>query len=134
MTAVDTSVVIAAFASWHEAHVAAAAVVAQRPGLPAPCALEAYAVLTRMPPPHRASVAIVRDFIRQAFPAAHLVLRGESVDRVVDRLAVAGISGGASYDAVVGMIAAEHGLELVTLDVRARSTYERVGVAVRYLT
>jgi uncharacterized protein with PIN domain len=49
--AVDTSVVVAAFASWHEAHAAAARVVADRPDLVAPAALEAYAVLTRLPPP-----------------------------------------------------------------------------------
>lgn len=133
MIAVDTSVVIAAFASWHESHAIAAASVSKGPALPAPCALEAYAVLTRMPPPHRAGMAIVREFLRQAFPADHLVLSGERSSRVVDRLVDAGISGGASYDAVIAMIAHSHGHELVTLDARAISTYERIGVAVRYL-
>jgi predicted nucleic acid-binding protein len=131
--AVDTSVVIAAFASWHESHYMAASVVSEGPALPAPCALEAYAVLTRMPPPHRAGMAIVRDFLRQSFPAEHLVLSGKRSSRVVDRLVDVGISGGASYDAVIAMIAHSHDRELVTLDVRARSTYERIGVAVRFL-
>jgi hypothetical protein len=31
------------------------------------------------------------------------------------------------------MIAASHGLELVTLDTRASSTYQRIGVTFRYL-
>ena len=133
MIAVDTSVVIAAFASWHESHPVAAALVSESPALPAPCALEAYAVLTRMPPPHRAGTAIVGDFLRRAFPAEHLVLSGESSSRVVDRLVDAGISGGATYDAIIAMIAQAHGCELVTLDARASSTYERIGVAVRSL-
>jgi predicted nucleic acid-binding protein len=131
--AVDTSVVIAAFASWHESHAVAAAVVAEGPALPAPCALEAYAVLTRMPPPHRAGMAIVRDFLRRGFPREHLVLAAEPSSRVVERLVDAGISGGASYDAVIAMIAATHDCQLVTLDERASSTYQRIGVATRYL-
>lgn len=133
MIAVDTSVVVAAFASWHESHGIATALMAERPGLPAPCDLEAYAVLTRLPPPHRAGMVIVRDFLRQAFPAGRLILSEERSGRVVDRLVDAGISGGASYDAVIAMIADSHGHELATLDARARSTYERIGVAVRYL-
>jgi predicted nucleic acid-binding protein len=44
-----------------------------------------------------------------------------------------GISGGASYDAVIAMIAAHHERELVTLDRRARPTYDRVGAAVRLI-
>lgn len=133
MIAVDTSVVIAAFASWHESNAEAAAVVATAPALPAPCALEAFAVLTRMPPPHRAGMTIVRDFLRQAFPSEHLVLPSTDSSKVVDRLVDVGISGGASYDAVIAMIAHSHGCELVTLDGRASSTYERIGVAFRYL-
>jgi len=68
MIAVDTSVVVAAFASWHEAHAQAAAVLVERPRLPAPVALEAYAVLTRMPPPHRAEASVVGEFLRRSFP------------------------------------------------------------------
>jgi predicted nucleic acid-binding protein len=116
LIAVDTSVAIAAFATWHEAHAEAVRVVAQRPDLPAPCALEVYAVLTRLPPPHRAESAIVRDFLDRTFPGAHM-----------------GISGGASYDAVIAMIAVHHERELVTLDRRARPTYDRVGAAVRLI-
>jgi hypothetical protein len=44
-----------------------------------------------------------------------------------------GISGGASYDAAIAMIAARHGCQLATLDRRARATYDRVGVSVREL-
>ena len=41
-----------------------------------------------------------------------------------------GIAGGAVYDALVALAAAEHGADLATRDGRARSTYETVGVRV----
>ncbi len=41
-----------------------------------------------------------------------------------------GIAGGAVYDALVALAAAEHGAELATRDGRARATYETVGVRV----
>jgi predicted nucleic acid-binding protein len=133
LIAVDTSIVIAAFASWHQSHALAAAVVAEEPSLPAPCALEAYAVMTRMPPPHRVEVEVAREFLVRAFPAEVLVLPPARSMRLIDELAGMGISGGASYDAVIAMTASHHGCQLATLDARARATYERVGVAVRYL-
>jgi predicted nucleic acid-binding protein len=40
MIAVDTSVVVAAFASWHEGHASAAAALARRPRVPAHVLLE----------------------------------------------------------------------------------------------
>ncbi len=40
------------------------------------------------------------------------------------------ISGGAVYDALVGLAAAEHGAQLATRDARARTTYEAVGAQV----
>ena len=133
MIAVDTSVAIAAFASWHESHPQAVRIVRERPALPAPCALELYAVLTRLPPPHRARGAIVRDYLGQAFPGTPLTLPDDRHSRIVHELVAMGITGGASYDAVIAMIAAHHGCQLVTLDLRARATYDRVGVAVQML-
>jgi predicted nucleic acid-binding protein len=106
---------------------------AQRPGLPVAAALEAYAVLTRLPPPHRASATIVGEFLRRAFPVDFLVLPDVRMARLVDDLLDLGIAGGASYDAVIAMTAAHHRRQLATLDARARATYERVGVEVRSL-
>jgi predicted nucleic acid-binding protein len=133
LNAVDTSVVVAAFASWHEDHPAAAKAVSQHPDLPAPVALEAYAVLTRLPPPHRASAAVVRDFLARAFPAAWLTLPDDGWPPLIDELRGLGVTGGASYDAVIGLTAAHHGRELLTLDLRARRTYDLVGVRARFL-
>jgi len=133
LIAVDTSVVVAAFATWHEAHDQAVEVVAERPDLPVAAALEAYAVLTRLPAPHRASATLVGEFLRRAFPADLLVLPVPRMTRLVEDLLDLGIAGGASYDAVIAMTAAHHGRQLATLDARARDTYERVGVEVRSL-
>ena len=47
MKAVDSSVVIAAFASWHEHHQIARKAMTARPRLIAPAAVESYSVLTR---------------------------------------------------------------------------------------
>jgi predicted nucleic acid-binding protein len=40
------------------------------------------------------------------------------------------IAGGAVYDALVGLAAADHGLTLATRDARAKPTYEAVGARV----
>lgn len=67
MIAADTSVVVAAFATWHEGHASAlAAMKRQPPRLPAHVGLETFSVLTRLPPPHRARPEIVAAFLRAA--------------------------------------------------------------------
>jgi hypothetical protein len=48
---------------------------------------------------------------------------------VLERLAGAGVFGGASYDGLVALEADAHGHTLLTLDQRARSTYQRLGVS-----
>jgi predicted nucleic acid-binding protein len=133
LIAVDSSVVVAAFATWHESHAQALAIVAGHPALPAPVTLEAYAVLTRLPAPHRAEGAIVRDFLVRAFPTSHLRLPPSRSGRLIDDLVALGIAGGATYDAVIALTAVHHRCQLATLDARARPTYERVGASVVYL-
>jgi predicted nucleic acid-binding protein len=133
VAAVDTTVVVAAFASWHEDHAIAVRALAEGPDLPAPVALETYAVLTRLPPPHRAEAAIVRDFLARAFPRPWLTLPEDAWRRVIDDLGRLGVTGGASYDAVIGLTASHHERELSTLDLRARRTYDLVGVRTRFL-
>ena len=129
MKAVDTSVVVAAFASWHEAHERALRALDEHPMLPAACALEAYAVLTRLPPPHRATPELVRDFLAATFPGPRLALSPAVADGAIEAFVQRGISGGAAYDAMIALLAADAGATLVTLDLRARATYERMAVA-----
>jgi predicted nucleic acid-binding protein len=134
LRAVDTSVVVAAFATWHEAHAAALRAVQDVPVLPVACALEAYAVLTRLPPPHRADAHLVRDFLATTFVGPGIGLASdEDMAALLAGLVDRGIGGGASYDAVIGLVCQRAGATLVTLDVRARATYERIGVTSEYL-
>ena len=69
MIAADTSLVIAAFASWHEQHEPARRALDAGLRLIEHCALETYSVLTRLPPPHRVSGDIVREFLGVRFPS-----------------------------------------------------------------
>lgn len=75
MIAADTSVVVAAFASWHEGHEAALRALRRGVRLPAQVLVESYSVLTRLPPPHRAAAAVVESFLAERFPAAPLLTR-----------------------------------------------------------
>jgi predicted nucleic acid-binding protein len=128
MKAVDTSVIIAAFASWHESHARARLTLDDGPSLIAHCALETYSVLTRLPTPHRAPAELVARFLAARFPGAPLTLPGPEQAQLPTRLAAAGITGGAVYDALVGSTAAHHGATLFTLDGRAMETYRRLKV------
>ena len=133
MTAADTSVAVAAFASWHESHVAARAALREGAVLVAHCALETYSVLTRLPVPHRAPRELVHAFLEAQFREPPLVMHPNDQRRITARLVELGVDGGAVYDALVALTAAGVGATLLSCDQRARTTYERCGVAVRML-
>jgi len=132
LIAIDTSVVVAAFASWHDRHGEARRVAAGDVYLPAQVFLEAYAVLTRLPAPHRIPAWIAAEFLRRRFP--HEVLLHPDPD-VVARLpticAEAGLSGGATYDALIGLTCLGVGAELYTLDRRSLRNHRALGVDIR---
>lgn len=133
MIAVDSSVVIAAFASWHESHEAARKALDSRPQVVGHAVAESYSVLTRLPPPHRAPAALVRDFLVDRFPSPYLVLSGARLRDLLPLLADSEVIGGATYDALIGLTARESGAELISCDRRAAVTYEAVGVQTRSL-
>jgi predicted nucleic acid-binding protein len=128
LIALDTSVVVAAFAAWHEGHDAAAAALTRRPRLPAHVVIESYSVLTRLPPPHRAPAAVVVAFLSARFPGAPLTLSGAAQRSLVGLAAREGLTGGAVYDALVAATAKRAGATLLTRDRRAIIAYEAVGV------
>jgi predicted nucleic acid-binding protein len=129
----DTSLAIAAFASWHERHEAARRVLDGGVHLVEHCALETYSVLTRLPAPHRVRGDIVRDFITARFPQPFLRLSAEAYRAFISGLPERAVVGGAAYDALVAATAAEHAAELVTCDRRAVLTYERYRVRTQIL-
>ena len=98
----DTSCMIAAVCAWHVHHVDAAEEIARRLRaaepmfLAAPAVVESYAVLTRLPPPHRIAPAIALHLIEGSFMGHGRViaLDGRSYRALVRRLAEAQIIGG----------------------------------------
>lgn len=133
MMAVDTSLVVAAFASWHESHEPARRALDAGVRLIEHCALETYSVLTRLPPPHRTPGTVVRDFVAARFPLPFLRLSEAAYREFILGLAERGVTGGAAYDALVAATAAAHGAELATCDRRALPVYERYGLRTRLL-
>ncbi len=133
MNAVDSSLVIAAFASWHPAHDAALDVLDGHARLPAHAGLEVFSVLTRLPPPHRAAPADVGAFLANEFEDDWLALAGDAVAKLLGELVDRGIAGGATYDGLIGATARASGATLYTCDRRARSVYEQLGVEVRFV-
>jgi predicted nucleic acid-binding protein len=131
--AVDSSVVIAAFATWHEHHAVASKAMAGRPRLVAHAAVEAYSVLTRLPPPHRAHPSIVHAFMSERFSEPFLVLSEAGYQELLATVAARQILGGPAYDALIAFTAAEHQATLLSLDQRAAATYEAVGARVEQL-
>lgn len=133
MITVDTSVVVAAFASWHERHDAALRSVSRDTRLIGQVALETYSVLTRLPPPHRTPPDLVVELLTRNFAGPLLVLPPRDHRRLLTACARLGIIGGGVYDALVAATAAHAGATLVSLDRRALPVYESLGADVRFL-
>jgi predicted nucleic acid-binding protein len=131
--AADTSVVVAAFASWHEHHQQARKSLDGGLRMIDHCALETYSVLTRLPPPHRCAAGVVRDFLRARFDGDFLSLNGRAYRDFVLALPELSVTGGGSYDALVAATAAAHSASLVTCDRRAALVYESYGVRATFI-
>jgi predicted nucleic acid-binding protein len=133
LKAADTSLVVAAFASWHENHESARRALDSGLRLIEHCALETYSVLTRLPAPHRTSSAVVREFLGTRFPEPFLRLSARAYKDFILGLPDHDVTGGAAYDALVAATAAVCGVGLVTCDRRALPIYERYGVRFQIL-
>jgi predicted nucleic acid-binding protein len=90
---------------------------------------ETYSVLTRLPGDLRLAPADAARLLTERF-AEPLLLGEGAARRLPAALARHGIAGGAVYDAMVALAAAEHGATLATRDARARDTYETIGAQV----
>jgi predicted nucleic acid-binding protein len=131
--AVDTSVLVAAFASWHADHLLAVSELAKKPHVVAHAMVETYSVLTRLPEPQRARPDHVAEFLSRNFAEAPMSLDGEQLRLIPGKLSELGIVGGATYDALIALTAAGFGVHLVSLDRRAESVYRRCGVSFELL-
>jgi predicted nucleic acid-binding protein len=105
----DSSCLIAAVCAWHEHHDAAVDAVESRRSaggvlvLAGHALAESYAVLTRLPPPHRLAPADAGALIQESFVRSTrlVALPGSAYATLVRRLAREGISGGRVYDAII---------------------------------
>jgi predicted nucleic acid-binding protein len=130
----DSSVTIAAAASWHVAHDSAvAALERDEVALIAHVAYETTAALSRMPQGHRIAPAIVLEWLERRFESEWLTLPPAAARRTLHTAVEQGVRGGALYDTLVGATAAHHRRTLLTADRRAAPVYRALGVTVGYV-
>jgi predicted nucleic acid-binding protein len=127
LIALDSSSMVAAVCSWHERHAVVSAEIERRLdaggrlAIPAHALVEAYAVLTRLPAPHRlapgdAWALLTANFVE---PAEVVALDGPAHAALLARLAAAGTGGGRTYDALIAEQAVMAAADvLVTLNPR----------------
>jgi predicted nucleic acid-binding protein len=99
---------VAAVCSWHEHHEATAADLERRarrrekPIMAAPALLEAYAVLTRLPPPYRLKPRDALAVLEGSWANVRVVaLPATETWGFLRGLPDQGVAGGASYDAMI---------------------------------
>ncbi len=119
--ALDTNCVVAAVCTWHEHHGAATAEIESRLNreealvVPATALVEAYAVLTRLPAPHRLSPADAWRLLEANFVqnATVIALDATKYTQLLASLASHALGGGRTYDAIIGECAAQAGAEVL---------------------
>ena len=102
---------IAAIYSWHEHQELAANEIGRRLArrekmiVAAPALVEAYAVLTRLPPPHRISPEAALTLLDNNFVKSVTViaLTAKAYEALLRLAPEKGVAGGRTYDAVIGM-------------------------------
>ena len=98
-----------------------------RPALAGHAAFETFSVLTRLPGELSIDAPTAQSIIVTVFPSI-CWLEHDAETRLLARLGVIGVSGGAIYDALVGEAARVSERRLFTRDLRARRTYDLIGV------
>ena len=121
----DSNVMIAAVCEWHEHHMTATDAIetrlaaGQRLTTPVHAVTEAYAVLTRLPPPHRLAPGDAWSLVSSNFvEGGSLVgLRPFVQIEMLRDLAASGKGGGRTYDALIAATARHAGVdELLTFN------------------
>jgi toxin FitB len=132
--AADSSVVIAAILADHEAHDMAESALRETDTTIAHVAFETYSVLTRLPHPLQLAADTAASIVNARLPNPWMTLDLDAHTSVLEQLATAGVSGGATYDGLIALTALDHDLELLSRDQRATRTYRELGVRFRLLT
>lgn len=128
--ACDTSVAVPLLLRHHRAHEQVAAhLLGHTLRLVGHAVAETYAVLTRLPGKARLAPADAATLLAVRF-GTPVDPPGTTFDELPQRLADVNVAGGAVYDALVGLAAQRAALPLATRDLRAKGTYERLGVEI----
>ena len=110
----DTSCIVAAVCAWHPYHEPAASEIERRLNtgepmlLAAPALIESYAVLTRLPPPHRVSPVDALALLEAGFmdTGRTVALEADAYRTLLRAAPELGVAGGRTYDAVIAACAA----------------------------
>jgi len=130
----DSSVVIAALATWHVAHTAAREALAEAEvGLVAQVAYETTSALSRMPEGRRIAPDVVLDALNRRFPADWLALKGPQARSALTRAVAAGVRGAALHDALIAATAQQHEARIVSANLRAKPAYDAIEAEIAYL-
>lgn len=130
---------IAAICAWHEHHGPAAGEITRRlqarePMLiAAPAVVEAYSVLTRLPPPYRLGSGDAVRLIEASFigPGRLIALEAKSYRTLLRRASENQIVGGRIYDAVIAECALqEEDVDLLTFNEDDFASFARQGLEV----
>jgi predicted nucleic acid-binding protein len=78
--------------------------------------------------PHASATAIAQ------LDSSPLTLSAEGYVELIRRAGTGGLMGGAIYDALIAITAAEHGARLISRDTRAAGTYRTFGVDLEMLS
>jgi predicted nucleic acid-binding protein len=95
--------------------------------VPAHVLLECYSVLTRLPSPHRISADDAAEALA-GLDLEPIALPARKHAGIITALGSVGIRGGAVYDGLVAATVLHHKRHLLTLDRRARTVYDAIGV------
>jgi len=135
--AVDASVIVAALLGWHEKHRSALRWTERALGsdlvVPFHALVEAYAVMTRLPAPHRVGPADACDLLRSTFMHAGRVaiVDERRIWSWLDEVSAGGTAGGRTYDALVAECARNAGAtHLATFN---RRDFEAVGAGIEII-
>jgi predicted nucleic acid-binding protein len=133
----DTSCIVACVCSWHVHHAQAVSEIEARLAagekmMTAAHALaESYAVLTRLPAPHRLSPADALTLIESNFFAAVVALDVDGYRSLLRQAGADGIAGGRTYDALLGACALRaNAAALLTFNERHFNNMEAASVRV----
>lgn len=133
----DTSCMVAAVCGWHEHHSRAAREFELRLSqeeeliVAAPALVETYAVLTRLPPPHRLSPADALALLQTNFidGLKIIALDGKSYRSLLLQAPPDGVTGGQIYDAVIAACALQaKAAALLTFNERHFLAFAKKGI------